>query len=310
MAERAEISDAACPLCGRREFRLLWLKRDARYVRCGNCSLVYQNPRPTPEQLRNLYTKEYYHKPPEEKEFLGYVDYDGSNDDHVTHRLFEPVARMGPGDGRALLDIGCATGNILVLARAHGWNAVGLEISDWSAEQARSKGFTVHSVTLEQSGIVDDSFDVITMFDVLEHVPDPVGTLREVLRVLKPGGQLILQTPNVGGVDVRFVHGIDSIVLQPHAHLVLFTKRTLRMALEQSGFVVRSMSFSPMFGYFGTLFRRSIKFVLFRLNYSVFGLSVRRFFAQPDQADLPAFTFNDDIRAVAGKRGRHFTPAK
>ena len=290
-----------CPLCGSSVFRLAWQKNDATYVRCETCSLVYQNPQPTAEQLKRLYREDYYVKSSPEVDCVGYDDYAVSNDAHLARKLFAPIGDLGPGGQRTFLDIGCATGNVLELARAHGWQAAGLEISSWAAERARAKGFVICEKPIEECGFTENAFDAITLFDVIEHLPDPVQTLRAIYRTLKPGGRLFIQTPNIDGVDVKYVHGVDSIVLQPRAHLVLFTKKTLCAALEKSGFVVHSMRFSPKFGFFATYSRRVIKQILHRYHYRLFGVSLRRYFSEPDRIDIPTFTFNDDIRAVAGK---------
>jgi 2-polyprenyl-3-methyl-5-hydroxy-6-metoxy-1,4-benzoquinol methylase len=290
-----------CPLCGGSNSSLAWAKANVRYVRCASCTLVFQYPPPARGQIEQLYTEGYFVKSSREDEFVGYQDYDQSNNEILAHKLFAQIRNLGSTDRTAYLDIGCATGNLLELARSQGWNATGLEISSWAAAKARSRGFFVYERPVDECHIDSDTFDVVSLFDVIEHFPDPVPTLRTIHRILKPGGRLFVQTPNVAGVDVKYIHRIDSIVLQPDAHLVLFTKRTLRTALEQAGFVVYSMGYIPKFGFFTTYARRLIKRALHRFHYQIFGISIRRYFSEPDHVELPPFTFNDTIQVTAGK---------
>ena len=138
---------ARCPLCGSPDWRSEFRKQDAVYLRCLSCSAVYQHPQPTREQLQQVYSKEYYVKSEWSPQYVGYRDYLTSTDLQSARKLFAPVTALGEGAGRRLLDIGCATGNVLEVARQHGWNASGIEISPWAAARARARFHRLRTAT-------------------------------------------------------------------------------------------------------------------------------------------------------------------
>lgn len=135
-----------------------------------------------------------------------------------------------------LLDVGCGKGDFLVRMRGQGWAVEGLEVDSEAVELARAKhSLTVHLGDIERLGVPDDSFDAITMNHVIEHLHDPVATIRECLRVLKPGGRLVLATPNIDCIGHRRLGRFWSH-LDPPRHLHLFTRGTLRECATRAGF--------------------------------------------------------------------------
>lgn len=156
---------------------------------------------------------------------------------------------------RRLLDIGCGIGNFLNHARHAGWEVVGLDLSPSVAAYAReNRELNVNVGSIESStGFSSESFDVITMFGVIEHLADPVGAVRECLRLLRRGGMLVLQTPNEDGLMRRvgrFLFWISSGVVNFHVkelyqmgggHSVCFTRRSIRGLLERGGFRVLNL---------------------------------------------------------------------
>lgn len=292
-----------CPLCGSADSRPEFRKQDATYLRCLSCTAVYQHPQPTREQLQQVYSQEYYVKSEGSSQSVGYRDYMTRTNLQIARNLFAPVAALGEGAGRKLLDVGCATGNVLEVARQHGWIASGIELSPWAAARARERGFPVSERLLEEGELTRAMFDAVTLFDVLEHFPDPLASLQTIHRMLKPGGVFVLETPNVEGVAVRYFSKVHSIIVQPHAHLVLFSKKTLREVLTKSGFVILSMKAFPMSGtmgeYFRTLVRRAVKRTLHTFEYRIGPLNVRKYFKQSNEIELPEFTFNDSLHVVA-----------
>jgi len=141
-------------------------------------------------------------------------------------------------DGRMrgkLLDVGCGDGRFLAKMRDLGWEVTGVEPDGLAVEVARERfGLDVHRGTLEDIRFPERTFDVVTMNHVIEHVPDPVGTLEECLRVLKPGGRLVVTTPNVESLGHR-LFGKRWFHLDPPRHLYLFSARSLLMCAERAG---------------------------------------------------------------------------
>jgi SAM-dependent methyltransferase len=150
-------------------------------------------------------------------------------------RIIDFDYRHLPPGGGTLLDVGCGSGNFLVLAKESGWEALGVEPDSAAVAEARRKGVSVQLGGLESYAGQEGRFDVITMHHVIEHFHDPLGALRDCHRLLKPGGILWLVTPNIDSFGhARF--GRLWRGLEVPRHLVLFNERSLFQALECAGF--------------------------------------------------------------------------
>ncbi len=137
-----------------------------------------------------------------------------------------------------LLDIGCNIGIFLNEARRSGFDVAGVELNSDCAGYARSSlGLDVRSEYLEEAGFSGSSFDVVTMYDVLEHVPDLYGILAEVRRILKPDGLLVVQSPNIDSV-MADATGSAWSWLSPPDHLYHFTPASLTTLIGYTGFTV------------------------------------------------------------------------
>ena len=159
----------------------------------------------------------------------------------VHRRLDQLVA--GFDDDRRLnrwLDVGCGAGTLMQAARGRGWDVIGTEVSERAAQTKRAKGFDVRSGELDQLDLPEAAFDVVSIIEVLEHVPDVSALLGESRRLLRPGGALYVTTPHGRGISARLL-GTSWSVVGPPEHLQLFSVRGLRTALARSGFAVRSL---------------------------------------------------------------------
>ena len=153
------------------------------------------------------------------------------------------MAKHLPQRGR-LLDIGCADGYFLELARADGWEVMGVEISEEMA--AKASGRLNIPIVTSVDRLPPVEFDAITMWEVLEHLPDPVAELQRLARRLRPGGFLMLSTPNAGHWQALRAPETWT-AYRPPAHLVLFTADSLRLALEKAGLLpLRIWKVSPL----------------------------------------------------------------
>jgi len=152
------------------------------------------------------------------------------------HRLLDLI----PSGGR-LLEIGCACGFLLVAARERGFEARGVEMSAWASAHARAaQGLDVHTGTLESAAVPTGSVDAVVLADVIEHLFDPAATLREIHRVLKRGGRLLLLTPDVGSAMARLFGPRWWGLLDDH--YFYFSRQTLQRVLEREGFAIERMS--------------------------------------------------------------------
>jgi 2-polyprenyl-3-methyl-5-hydroxy-6-metoxy-1,4-benzoquinol methylase len=143
--------------------------------------------------------------------------------------------------GGTLLDIGCATGNFInTLQRRTGWQAQGVEVSPYAARIAQQRGLLVHTGTLESARYPDDSFEAVTLWDVLEHLHRPLESIAEIKRILKPGGILVFRVPNLDSIDAK-IFGTYWVGYDAPRHLHFFRKRTIEAYLKEIGLDILSM---------------------------------------------------------------------
>jgi SAM-dependent methyltransferase len=211
----------------------------AQLVKCRFCGLVYQNPRPTSAEMAVHYPPEYesFATGPANKASWALrqaINYGNAKRIRIVTRY----RRCG-----RLLDVGCAAGVFLNSMRAVGqWDVFGVEINAYAAELARERyQLNVRVGTLEQAAFPDDFFDVVTMWDVLEHLHEPLASLREIYRILKPDGLILVRVPNLDSRDAslfgRYWAGLDA-----PRHLFVFNQHTLSALLQATGFRIRTLN--------------------------------------------------------------------
>ncbi len=201
-------------------------------VRCTICGLVCTWPRDDAKTLSTAYQSL------DDPEYLSERNARMIN----AARHFRLVQRFKRPRG-ALLDIGCSVGFFLAQAAQQGWQVSGIEPSRWAVEVAR-KEYGLNSIYngfLEEADLSDESIDVATMWDVLEHVDNPNATLSKISRSLKGGGILCLNMPNIESLTARIMR--QRWVLLLREHLWYFSPRTIRTMLESAG--LRTLSIAP-----------------------------------------------------------------
>jgi 2-polyprenyl-3-methyl-5-hydroxy-6-metoxy-1,4-benzoquinol methylase len=145
--------------------------------------------------------------------------------------------RAGPADTPLrVLDVGCGPGLLLDEARARGWDAFGVELSSWAVRRCRANGLDVYQGTLEEAAFPGGHFDAVFMIDVIEHLTDPIATLVEVTRVLRPGGKLCMVTPDAASAAARLL-GTRWWAQLP-GHIVLFPRPALTELIRMLGYQV------------------------------------------------------------------------
>jgi 2-polyprenyl-3-methyl-5-hydroxy-6-metoxy-1,4-benzoquinol methylase len=211
-------------------------------VECLNCGLVYTNPRFGGDEILDSYVAV--------EDPLYMEERDGRV--LTFERHLRPLEKIKAPPGK-LLDVGAYTGVFVEIAAQHGWDACGVEPSRWAVEQARERGLHMIEGTMATSGLDDGSLDVVTMWDVIEHVPDPFGEMQQAWRLLKPGGLLVVHTMAIDSLFARVMGGRWPWLME--MHIFYFSHRTLRKMLEQAGFTVISVTPQGRYlrlGYFAT----------------------------------------------------------
>lgn len=240
--------DGSCLTCGEtRTFVSLCVTGEVEIVECPDCGLVRTWPPRTPEQLARLHqTPEYFAHP----YFDARRDPDRLQAKHL--RVLQPLCEGHETADKRLLDVGCDTGAILVTARNDlGMNVVGIDVSAESARIAATEhDLRVHVGQLHEVAFEDDSFDFITVLDVIEHTTDPRALLSEIHRILAPGGRAYIATADhdsllntIGVTAAFFAERLFRPLLRKlyiPVHEFYFTKSTLASISLAAGFDIRS----------------------------------------------------------------------
>lgn len=202
---------------------MLWENTHGRYVKCKNCHLIYVNPIEKASKINGDYSKM------------------ENNDAPIIRRSRLRAAKSQLGlikkhkNGTTLLDIGCGEGFFLFNASKAGYTTKGIEISQYAAEYAgREFGLDVEVKPFEELQYPENYFDVVTLWQVLEHVPHPIVVLREVHRILKPEGLLVTSTPDIESIMAKIFRRKWWSLRR--LHINQFTAKTLTDMLKRAGF--------------------------------------------------------------------------
>ena len=241
----------ACAVCGATEARLWRTATDNlrggtetfRAVRCVRCGLIRLHPRPSPAEMGRYYASGTYARAEGDLEAGGV----GQRLDATFAGQAERVTALyGKTPGR-LLDVGCGDGRFLAAMAARGWRTEGVETDSVAAHLARQRSKSViHETPLEAAQFPDNSFDMVSLLHVLEHVPDPRATLTEAHRILRPGGALFLAVPNAGSGEAALFGGAWYALDLPR-HFWGFTPSTLSRLAEECGFAAPTLRYFPLF---------------------------------------------------------------
>ena len=218
-----------CAICRKDKTKLLYVVDSFRIVKCLNCGLVYVNPRLSRDELKRIYdSQDYYHS--------GYPNYFNKKKFIYweSRKTLKKIGKVSEQKGKRILDIGCSFGFFLDGARELGWETYGVEISKYASDFARNKlHLNVTTGSINDVSYSNNFFDVITMWDVIEHLGDPVSSLKKIRNLLKPKGILALATPNIESPLSRLTKERWEQI-KPAYHLYYFSPRTLTKLLEES----------------------------------------------------------------------------
>jgi 2-polyprenyl-3-methyl-5-hydroxy-6-metoxy-1,4-benzoquinol methylase len=269
-----------CPVCGHDGFTLAYRDLQDRlfgapgswqFQRCGRCASLCLAPRPIEADLALVYTDSYSRRKPARaaagptawrhrlsRYFTnGYLSAtfgyhpEATSAQRVAGHVIKAMPRRREAielhalglphvPGGRLLDIGCGVGDVLSEMTCLGWRAEGVDTDPDVVRQSRERGLVVHQGTLEGQAYPEGTFDAVSAKHVLEHVAEPVAFLAECRRVLKPGGRMVIFTPNVASAAHR-LFGRHWLGLDAPRHLVLFTPASLELATRRAGLEIERL---------------------------------------------------------------------
>jgi 2-polyprenyl-3-methyl-5-hydroxy-6-metoxy-1,4-benzoquinol methylase len=222
-----------CPVCGGTRFTELFRKHGEPFSKCHGCGLVLINPRPVYAEVLQTYDADY------SRAYAGKTDSKRRRAARTVRRLrrVQPAGRW--------LDVGCSAGFIVEAAKKSGYEAHGIDVEAWGIEHAR-KTLGLENVRqgfLEDQGYADGFFNVITSYEVIEHVPDLNRFVAELKRLLAPGGILEISTPDIGHWRrPRKLETWNAIL--PSEHLYYFSLDTLSRLLKKHKLVIARKRFN------------------------------------------------------------------
>ncbi|MFQ5513654.1 MAG: class I SAM-dependent methyltransferase [Myxococcota bacterium] len=229
----------SCALCGGEVSQHLFTKGGRAFLRCVACRLVRVDPLPEPEQIAPHYDASY-----REGTYAAFAEAGGTRGGIASYRL-EIVRELSPSG--LWLDIGCSSGDFLEAASRVGVEVEGIDVSEEAVRRARARGLRARCIPVE--GFEPEApYDLVTAFDVIEHVRDPRGFVRRLRDWLAPRGHLVLTLPNVSSVYPRLLMRRHWFYYLPHEHLFYFEPRTITRLLREEGFGVQRVSraYKPM----------------------------------------------------------------
>lgn len=199
----------------------------AQIVQCQQCGYVYANPRWSGEDILEAYTAVTDET---------YVQERAGRELTFQKHLRAMEKRVGAANGRSLLDVGAYIGVFVETAVQAGWQACGVEPSEWASSVAQRQGLTIIHGTQDAPELAGKQFDVVTMWDVIEHVADPSGEIGKAYNLLKPGGWLVVHTMDIDSLMARLMKTRWPWLMDMHIHY--FSQKTLGQMLEKNGFEV------------------------------------------------------------------------
>tara|TARA_Y100001936_G_C16075399_1_gene673675 strand:- start:406 stop:1338 length:933 start_codon:yes stop_codon:yes gene_type:complete len=224
-----EVEKVLCNNCESNDLKQLWIKDNFSYCQCNKCKLNFISPRLTLSEINKIYEVGYdsknLHKPP-------------PHDFSLYSLFFKTIEKYRLNN--QLLDVGCFRGDILFGAKQKSWDVHGIEISEKAAEYGKiNYDIDINIGSLFDAKYDSNFFDVISMFDVIEHLSDPSSYLYEINRILRPGGVLYVDTPNFNSIN-RYIFKEQWSVFFPW-HLYYFTPNSLINICHKNSLIVKKV---------------------------------------------------------------------
>lgn len=233
-----------CPLCNSSSYRIFDKLNGWSIVECNQCGFRYTNPRPKIEKLASFYTEEYFK---DERHFVKFYNPDNTIkqiSDNYANRILDIESNV-KAKGK-LLEIGAARGGFLNAMKNRGWNVNGIEISSDAVKLGKDLyGIDIFCGTFSDFKTTD-KFDVICMYQTLEHVPDPKYIVERSYELLNTDGIIVIEVPNIQSIENKLSGRLKFERYDLPRHLNHFSPAVLKKLLEQTGFdVIYSDNYPP-----------------------------------------------------------------
>ncbi|MFC1828292.1 class I SAM-dependent methyltransferase [Thermodesulfobacteriota bacterium] len=224
------VYDRSCPLCETDDPGVVFIKKGFQYVQCNGCSMLYTNPALKEDKYQEMYEVSQH-----TDEFIDILKSESQRKYDENKYNYGLDIVEGLLDQGRVLDIGCSIGVFLELAQKRDWKAYGLELNRKAYEHTIQNNLRVENKLLSDSSFKSIKFDLLTIWDLLEHILAPKEFLSEIRSVLSDSGALLILTPNINSMAARIMHEKCN-VFEGWAHVSLFSVETLHRILEETGF--------------------------------------------------------------------------
>lgn len=281
-----------CVICKSRKIGKKYHKFGHDLVRCRKCGLVFSEPGFDEEKVLNRYGRDFF-----VDEYLPIFNADERSFDleliNRHYSLFLNMLAPFFEPGKKMLDVGCGAGFFLKAASERGWDAEGVEISDYAAEYARGVvKQKVYTGKLESVDLTPASYDIITLLDTIEHLFTPHIGINLIYKLLSKGGILFIQTPDYNSLS-RLLLGKDWAVLSPFEHIHYFSHKTLNLLLEREGFEQININNHIFFHPDYTHDKKALRYKLWRKSYAY--IAQKPFFKKIQKINLHELRAMSDV---------------
>ena len=258
-----------CDLCGNNKFNFLFQGQDRMHNikgiyslnKCQKCSLIFLNPQPTSRELEKHYPKKYYSfngKYPSKKLKWIYKTLFTNKRNFILRSLILPIKPLFRSTkiikGGTFLDMGCGSGEFLILMNSFNMDCYGIEPGEFDKEFANKNNLKIKKTTIFNAKYPSNYFDLITLNHVLEHIENPSQTLKELYRILKSKGTIIISTPQHNNLMFKFFKK-NWIQLDLPRHLYLFSTDNLKKYAKKTNLKIEKINYnSTPYQIIGSLF--------------------------------------------------------
>lgn len=300
------MKNVQCPLCGKQKYSVLHkstltkedydlnklaenlkntLNNQRKYgqiVKCLNCNLVYTNPQEDLKDLMEGYEKVVDNEYLQTEKFRKIL----------SKKHLDVILKFKTSG--TMLDVGCFSGFFLELAKNAGWEGYGLEPSKWAKKISQKKGIKILGGDIEKTKLKENFFDVITLWDVIEHISNPKVALKKIHTILKKDGIVAIGTPDIESLVAKILGSKNPYIIR--MHLIYFSPKTLRRILEEEGFKVIYQ------GTYGRTFPLSYILKLFKFKHSFFDSMKNKLSLIPFLSKIPiTLNLGDSVMMIAKK---------